>query len=388
MTALTTDRPASPAWIVPRTAYVHVPFCGHKCGYCDFAVTAGRDHLISPYLRAIPTEAAQLQTTPTDTLFLGGGTPTYLNNAELDHLLHSLPFGRAFLECSIESTPESLTAEKCATFKAYGGTRVSIGVQSFQPPLLKILDRVHGVEQIPRAVQAVREHQLDLSFDLIFAAPGQTLEQWQRDLQSALAYEPEHISTYGLTYEKGTPLWKARQKGRLQAASDDLERDLYETAIDMLTAAGYEHYEVSNFARPGHRCRHNERYWANDAYYGLGPGAAAYVHFERTLNIRDTAQYCDAVSNGRSPVFQRETLPPRERALETLAVQLRRADGIVRNQFKIRTDYELNDLCGDAILGYCAEGLLADDGAKVALTRAGFGVADGIVEALLRAARH
>jgi oxygen-independent coproporphyrinogen III oxidase len=376
-----------PPWVSPRSAYIHVPFCGHKCGYCDFAVTAGRDHLIASYLEAIPREIAQVQPGPVETLFLGGGTPSYLNAEQLQQLLQSLPFGREFAEFSLESTPESLDESKTAILKSYGCTRISVGVQSFQAPLLRTLDRVHGVDQIPRAVAAVRKFGLELSFDLIFAAPGQTLAQWQADLQTALRYEPEHLSTYGLTYEKGTPLWKARQKGQLAPATDDLELAMYEAAIDQLTAAGYEHYEVSNFARPGRRCRHNERYWANEAYYGFGPGAAAYVRGERTLNVRDTETYCRLLLAGQSPVFQRETLPPRERAVETLAVQLRRADGIDRAAFAHQTGFELDDLFGDAVAGYCAEGLLRDAAGRVMLTRRGTCVADGVVEALLRRVR-
>jgi oxygen-independent coproporphyrinogen-3 oxidase len=378
-----------PPWIEPRTAYLHIPFCGHHCGYCDFAVTAGRDHLIELYLDALAEEMTAAGIHPVETRFIGGGTPTYLTANQLDRLLtavtRQLPGGAT--EFSIESTPESLDAEKAAVLAGHGITRVSVGVQSFHPHLLTALDRRHGVDHIPQAIEAVRRHGMDLSLDLIFAAPGQTLADWRADVEQAIRLGPDHISTYGLTYEKGTPLWKDRARGRVVAATEDAELAMYEFAIDRLTAAGYEHYEVSNFARPGKRCRHNERYWANDAYFGFGVGAARYVNGSRELNVRDTQVYLRKVLSGESPTFQSERLEPRDRAFETVAVQLRRMDGVERGDFRVRTGFELDEVCGKAVGELVEHGLLQDDGQRVRLTRRGVCVADGVVERVMRGER-
>ena len=383
----TPDRP--PPWLDPRTAYVHVPFCGHHCGYCDFAVAAGRDHLIELYLDALDLELVTLgEPRPVESLFVGGGTPTYLTAKQLERLFTAL--NRWFplippAEFTVESTPESLDPEKVAVLADRGVNRVSIGVQSFQSHTLRALDRRHGVEHILRAVEAVRRRIAGLSFDLIFAAPGQTLAEWDADLTAALAFAPDHLSTYGLTYEKGTPLWKDREHGRVRPVPEDAELAMYLHAIDRLSAAGFGHYEVSNFARPGRRSVHNQRYWANEAYYGFGVGAARYVGGRRELNVRDTELYVRRVLTGEPPTFQSECLGPRERAFETVATQLRRADGIARPRFREQTGFGLHALLGEGLRGLVAEGLLSDDGVSVKLTRRGLCVADGVIEHLMKA---
>ncbi len=378
-----------PPWLEPGTAYIHIPFCAHHCGYCDFAVSAGQDHLIEHYLDALARELATLGTPHAiETLFIGGGTPTYLSPNQLERLLKDinywlpLPAGSEF---SIESTPDSLSSEKVAVLKAHGVNRVSIGVQSFKPELLTALDRQHTTSQIPSAVEMVHKHGLDLSLDLIFAAPGSTLEKWQGDLESALAFAPNHLSTYGLTYEKGTPLWKQRQRGPVKPEIEDVELAMYELAIDFLTAAGFEHYEISNFARTGFRCRHNERYWANEAYHGFGVGAARYVGGVRELNTRDTKTYIQKVLLGESPTFQSERLNDRDRAFETIGTQLRRAEGISRTRFREQTNHVLDSLVGASLVVLVRNVLLSDLGDQVNLTRRGFCVADGVIEELMKA---
>ncbi len=374
-------------WLEPRAAYIHVPFCAHHCGYCDFAVAAGQDHLIELYLDALALELAGLREPhPVETIFIGGGTPTHLSAKQLQRLLESLatwlPLGGS--EFTIESTPDSLDAEKAALLASFGVNRVSIGVQSFRPELLTALDRRHTSDQIPRAVEVVRRFIPSFSFDLIFAAPGSTLESWAADLDAALAFEPQHLSTYGLTYEKGTPLWKDRERGLLRPIDEDGELAMYEHSMDRLAAAGFEHYEISNFAKPGQRCRHNERYWANEAYLGFGVGAARYSHGVRELNTRDTKLYVRKVLAGESPTFQSEKLEPRDRAFETIGTQLRRAEGIERTHFQKQTGYDLEELVGDRIASLKAVGILDDDSKCVRLTRRGKCLADGAIEELMK----
>ncbi|QJW95684.1 radical SAM family heme chaperone HemW [Frigoriglobus tundricola] len=396
----------SPPWLDPRTAYVHVPFCAHHCSYCDFAVTAGQDHLIDLYIEAVSTELATLGAPrPVESLFIGGGTPTHLSAEQLARLLGAvtkwLPFQRTEArgprteidgtvpslpspEFTIEANPDTLTQEKAAVMAAFGVNRVSIGVQSFQPQALAALDRRHAPEHIARAVEAVRTHIPTVSFDLIFGAPGSTPAAWADDLEAALVFGPQHVSTYGLTYEKGTPLWKQRSRGTLVPVVEDDELAMYEHAMDRLAAAGFEHYEISNFARPGFRCRHNERYWANEAYFGFGVGAARYVNGARELNVRDTKLYVRKVLAGEPPAFQREELAPRARAFETMATQLRRADGIDRRRFHAQTGFELDGLAPAAFALLAANGITTDDGATVRLTRRGKCVADAAVAELLK----
>ena len=374
-------------WVQPTAAYIHIPFCAHHCGYCDFAVAAGSDQLIDLYLEALDVELATLsQPAPMTTIFVGGGTPTYLSAAQLERFTTSigkwLPL-EAGGEFSIESTPESITREKLAVLASAGVTRVSIGVQSFHAHLLPALDRIHGPEQIAPAIECVREQGLKVSLDLIFGIPGESLEEWKSDLDRALELGPDHLSTYGLTYEKGTPLWKERERGQVKALDEESELQMYLLAMDHLGAAGFEHYEISNFARAGERCRHNEVYWANHAYHGFGVGAARYVARKRELNVRGIKDYMKRLFAGESPTFQSEELTPEEFARETAVIQLRRGDGINRQQFFEQTGYQLDALMGAKIAQHVGLGLLDDDGATIRLTRKGKCVADAIVADLL-----
>jgi oxygen-independent coproporphyrinogen-3 oxidase len=320
------------------------------------------------------------------TLFLGGGTPTFLSVRQLERLLRGvvrwLP-PQPGQEFSIEANPGTLDADKVAVLAEHGVNRVSLGAQSFHPQLLRVLERDHAPDDVPRAVECVRRRIAQLSLDLIFGVPGQSLVDWLMDLAQALALEPDHVATYGLTYEKGTPLWKDRERGAAQPLDEEAELALYAHAIDKLEMSGFEHYEISNFARPGRRCRHNQVYWANEAYFGFGMGAARYVNGRRELNTRDLRGYIRRVLSGESPVFQAEELPPRERALETMAVQLRRAEGIERQAFRVQTGFDLDDLAQPALSRHVELGLLHDDGNRACLTRLGKYVADGVIENLL-----
>jgi oxygen-independent coproporphyrinogen-3 oxidase len=371
----------------PRAAYVHVPFCAHHCGYCDFAVAAGKDHLINLYVEALGCELALLGSPkPVATLFLGGGTPTYLPPSDLERLLKRVstwfplaPGG----EFSIEANPGSLDAERVAILARHGVNRVSLGAQSFHPELLRVLERDHAPSDVTKAVERVKGRIGAVSLDMIFAVPGQTLGQWHADLQTALALEPDHLSTYGLTFEKGTRLWKQRRLGEVQALGEEEELAMYLEAMDTLEGAGFEHYEISSFARPGRRCRHNQVYWANHAYFGVGVGAARYVDGRRELNTRDLQGYLRKALAGESATFQSECLTGEERARETVTLQLRRAEGIDRQEFLDQTKVDLDSLLESSIARLAGLGLLQDENGRVRLTRRGKCVADALVRELL-----
>jgi oxygen-independent coproporphyrinogen III oxidase len=375
-------------WLHPRSAYIHIPFCVHHCCYCDFAIAVGQDHQIESYLDALSAEMHMNLNSPqpVQTMFLGGGTPSSLSAAQLERLLKMLvewlPLEEE-AEFSIEANPSTVTREKIELLAMHGVNRISLGAQSFQGDRLHFLERDHRADDIARAVELSRPRMRSISLDLIFGTPGQTVETWREDLRQALSLKPDHISTYGLTYVKGTPLWKLRRAGAFVPLDEESERLLYQESMDVLEAAGFEQYEISNFARPGHRCRHNEIYWANWAHWGFGMGAAGYVNGRRHLNTRDLQAYMKKVLSGESAELQVEALEPQERARETMAIQLRRTQGIVREAFLEQTGHSLDELAGDAIARHVHLGLLVDDRRSVRLTREGKYVADAVIEGLL-----
>jgi oxygen-independent coproporphyrinogen-3 oxidase len=371
----------------PRSAYIHVPFCLHRCGYCDFAVIAGRDDLIEPFLAALAKELSWLGSPrAVETLYVGGGTPSHLPVAELARLCELLVTWHPLLldcEWTVEANPETLTADRLAVLAEQGVTRISLGVQSFQDAKLTALDRRHDRAAALAAVERVHAAGLQASVDLIFAAPGETIADWRRDLADAVSLESGHISTYGLTFESGTAFTVARTRGKLHELDEELQRTMYAEAIDSLSAAGFTHYEVSNFRRPGCHSRHNEVYWAGKEYYAAGPGAARYVGGVRETNIRSTLGYLARVEAGESPVADREELPPEARARERLVLGLRRLRGVDKLAFSAASGYEVDALAGPAIQKFAAAGLLDDSPANVRLTREGLFVSDGIWPELL-----
>jgi len=371
----------------PRSAYVHIPFCVHHCGYCNFAVIAGRDDLVKPLLEALEIELGGLgEPQEVETLYFGGGTPTYLSPAQLEHLCelvlrwHPLAGG---YEWTVEANPGDLDRERLEVLSRFGVNRLSLGAQSFRQEKLTLLERAHRADDIGESVRLAREAGMRVSIDLIFAAPGETLEQWRGDLEEALQLEPDHVSTYGLTFEKGTTFWSRRERGELSTAPEELERGMYLAAIDRLDAAGFQHYEVSNFAKPGQRGRHNETYWSGRGYYAVGPGAARYVEGVRETNHRSTSTYLKRVLAGESPVAERECLDPEERARELLVFGLRRLEGVERTDFRESSGFELDQLAGEQIARFVEIGMLADDGRVVRLTREGLLVSDGLWPELL-----
>ncbi|REJ92774.1 MAG: radical SAM protein [Planctomycetota bacterium] len=366
----------------PRAAYVHVPFCAHRCGYCDFTLVAGKDHLAGRYLAALEQELRTLgQPREVETLFVGGGTPTQLAADELERLLELM---REWLiltsggEFSVEANPAGLTEEKVEALHRYGVNRVSLGVQSFSAPLLEVLERDHREADIERAIERLRGGIENISLDLIFAVPGQTLENWRETLQRAIDFGPDHISTYGLTFEKGTAFWARRERGELLSADDALERSMYELAMDLLPEHGLRQYELSNFARAGRECRHNEVYWAGLGYYGFGPGAASYVEGVRRTNHRSVTTWLKRMEAGDSAVGESEELSIEGRAREAIWLGLRRTRGIGRKRFRESFGVDLEVLAGETIRRQVDAGLIDTEGDRIRLTREGRLMADTV----------
>lgn len=368
--------------MLPSAAYVHVPFCRRRCGYCNFTVAVGREDRIEDFLTALDRELQTLgQPRPVETLFLGGGTPSHLAMDSLQRLLRivtrwfPLAGGGEF---SIEANPEDLDQQKVELLVALGVNRLSLGIQSFDDGKLDRLQRHHRRETIDRVLEVCQGRFASISLDLIFGVPGESLDVWEADLQAAIQTMPHHVSTYGLTYEKGALFWGRVQRGDLRPVDEEVERQMYLAAIDRLAAAGWQHYEVSNFARPGHRCRHNEAYWTGQQYYAAGPGAARYADGVRETNQRSTTTWIRRVLGGQSPVAEREILTDEQRARERLVFQMRMIDGVQRSRFRQQTGFDVEQLAGSEIRSLVAHGLLDQQGGRLRLTRKGLLVSDAI----------
>lgn len=368
--------------VSPRSAYIHVPFCAHRCGYCDFTLIAGRDDLIGDYLSALRREIGTGPHAELDTLFFGGGTPTHPSCDQLREMFQivSSRFSlTANAEVSMEANPLDLTDEKIDLLADCGVNRISLGVQSFSPDTLTLLERDHSREDITDVVRRLRRRFQNVSLDLIFGVPGQSMETWQATLQRAIGLGPEHVSTYGLTWESGTAFGTRRDRGELSPVDEELEREQYGMAIKVLAAAGFEHYEISNFAKPGFRCRHNEVYWAGDEYWAFGPGAARYLDGRRETNIRSVLGWLAKMERGQTPIADAEELEPRHRAHELLFLGLRRCQGVERADFRRRSGFDLDEIAGKAIAENVERGWLVDTGEGIRLSGEGQFVADRVV---------
>ena len=342
---MSVDRPP-PIATVPRAAYLHVPFCLHRCGYCDFTVLAGRDDLSTAYLDAIERELAALEhPREVDTLFIGGGTPTHLTAPELDRLCGTLarwlPLAEGG-EWSVEANPHDLPNEKLDALAAAGVNRISLGVQSFDPAVLETLERSHSPEQAADAAARCRERFASVSVDLIFGVPRQTVESWTRTLDAAIATDVPHVSAYGLTFEKGTAFWTRRLRGTLAEPCEEAARAMQSEAMRRLPSAGLVQYEISNFARPGHRCRHNETYWRAEPFFGFGPGAASLIDGVRRLNHRSATTYLRRVLAGESPEMETEPLDRETLARELIMLRLRTVEGLSLARFEQVADQSLD----------------------------------------------
>lgn len=366
--------------VLPRSVYVHVPFCRHRCGYCDFTLVAGRDDLVERYFAAIDKELERIETPlEIDTLYLGGGTPSHLGPEGLRRLVQ-LVRERCMLmpacEVTVEANPLDATEEFVEAAVACGVTRISLGSQSLDAATLRALDRDHTPDDVRRAMGLLREHGLVVNLDVMTAAPGQSRAAVERDLDAAVALEPEHLSVYCLTWEKGTAFDSARRRGTLTEVPEEVERAMYEAAMDQLEAAGYEHYEVSNFAKPGHRCRHNEAYWDLRPWEAIGPGAARFDGGTRITNHRSTTTWINRVLAGHDATGDVDAMTAEQAARERLVVGLRRRDGVSRDDFRSASGQDIDTIAGPAIARWVVNGLATDDGHTVRLTRAGLLVSD------------
>jgi len=335
----------------PFGVYVHIPFCAKRCDYCAFATWTDRGHLQQQYLAALRTDILRAGMPLATSVFVGGGTPTLVEANALGEVLQAIPTAPD-AEVTVECNPDDVTVEMYRTFRAAGVNRVSIGVQSMVPSVLASLGRTHAPENVRLAVQAVREAGIEtFNLDLIYGGAGETLDDWRTTLEGAIALSPLHISAYALTIEAGTPLALEPER---HPDDDDLA-DKYELADDLLTAAGLANYEVSNWAQPGHECRHNVLYWQQGNYRGFGSAAHSHHDGHRWWNIRTPERYIAAVEAGETTEAAGEMLDAETRHVEGLQLAIRMRDGVP----------------ADAIDTEGLDGLVETDGERVRLTRTG-----------------
>ena len=371
----------------PRGLYVHLPFCARRCPYCEFAVTPLRRDVERRYLGALALEAER-RIPPSwqpATLYLGGGTPAELTSEGVSHLVEILgPLGRNAREVTLEGNPRTLLARKLGPLVAgLGVTRLSLGAQSFQAKLLSDLGRFHRPEDVSRAAELARGHGLALSVDLIFAVPGQRVVDLERDLAAALALEPEHVSLYNLTFEPGTAFDVRRLAGDLVPLSEDRQAQLFDLARSTLKAAGFVHYEISNFALPGELSLHNRLYWRNAGYLGLGNSAASHLKGQRLSNHRDVADYAGALERGELPIAEREHLDPEAKVRETAYLALRTSEGIVPERFERDTGRDPRLFFAREFARLRELNLIQDRDGRIRLSGRGVSLADAVARELL-----
>lgn len=353
---------------------------------------AGRDELADEYLDAIEAElrwrADHERSVPheVDTLYIGGGTPTRLTATQLSRLCEIVDrwFPRKTgAEYTVEANPNDLDPAKLGVLVDAGVNRVSLGVQSFRDEKLKALDRDHSGDDARRAFELLRPEIPQIALDLMFAAPGETIDQWRAELDEAIALAPEHFSTYGLTYERGTTFFGELQRGKLQEADEEQQREMYLEAIERLGGAGWQQYEVSNFARAGCQSRHNENYWLGGRYSGIGAGASRFIGNERATNHRSTTTYIKRVLGGDDPTAERETLNAELLTRERVIFGLRRRAGIDLNTISADTGVDARALVGNTLANFVEHGLLQTSETRYWLTEQGLLVSDAIWPELL-----
>ena len=372
----------------PLGLYIHIPYCIHKCGYCDFNSHPIKQDEMDHYIDALVVEMKHYAKIYTNTniiktIFLGGGTPTTLNPFQLERILKECvnEFTIASnAEITIEANPATVGIELMKSIRTMGYNRISIGVQSFDKAELKLLDRAHGPKEIHSTVDCARKAGFDnLSLDLMFAVPNQSLSSWENNLNKALEKNPEHLSTYNLTIEQGTAFSKLQSNGKLIMPEDGHQLELYKKTIERLTKKGFHHYEISNFARQGKECKHNITYWENTNTLGLGAGASSYINGTRFKNINLPAHYIRQVKEGKTAVEHSETLEPRQAMGETIMLGLRLLQGISIHQFERRFQISFKNLFGNITSSLKEKGLISVEKDNLRLSKNGLFLADSVI---------
>jgi oxygen-independent coproporphyrinogen-3 oxidase len=383
----------------PLGFYIHIPFCVKKCDYCDFASYADKYQFVHQYLDALGREIefyskkGMLRHYTPETLYIGGGTPSLVTEGILKVLTtyRTALQWDALLEKSIEVNPKAVTPEQLRALQKAGFNRISIGIQSFNNEELHTLGRIHSRDDALECVRQAREAGFrNISIDLMFGIPASALSSWERSLQQAIELEPEHVAMYNLTIEAGTPFERFQQQGRLELPDDDLQLAMYEHGIQQLSEAGYEQYEISNFARPGFRCAHNQMYWRNDEYLGFGAAAHSYIQDRRYWNASEVIAYIvksvETVEGDvlyPATVVGEETLNTPARMGETIMMNLRMLDGIDLDAFEARFGVRLESVYAETLPSLLENELLEITEHHLRLTQRGLYVSNSVFQEFL-----
>jgi oxygen-independent coproporphyrinogen-3 oxidase len=364
-----------------NSLYIHIPFCVRKCIYCDFLSVRYDDNIAGAYITSLTNEfnlrkelAGEIRT-----IYTGGGTPTTLSAHELTRLIQGLRASFTVspdAEITIEANPGTIDKEKVAVLADAGVNRFSLGVQSFIDRELQLLGRVHNSDDAVRAIEIMRYSGVrNLSLDLIYGIPGQTMREWSYTLSKTLELSPEHISAYELTPEEGTPLSDSIKDGSLQKPDEDVILRMYYHAIDALTASGYKHYEISNFARQGFECTHNLNYWDRGQYIGLGAGAHSFIGDKRIKNTSDINRYINELKTGKLSIEDETEISCEDAIKEFIFLGIRKTGGLNVKGFRDDLGIDLLDV-SDKLIN---DGLLMSDGNYLRLTRKGIVVSNTVI---------
>ncbi len=363
--------------------YIHIPFCHRICPYCSFYKHTPGNTPIPDFIQAIGQEAIwrrglePLSSHP-KTLYLGGGTPSMLSPKHLtdlfDHLRNIFDLSQVE-EITLEANPATFDLSKAKLFKDLGITRISLGIQSFSPQTLTTLGREHTPQQATESVHILRQAEIpSVNIDLMFSIPGQSLENWKQTLQHTISLQPDHISAYNLTYEEDTAFFNSLKNGTYEE-NEDNDAEHYHLAEDLLTSAGFDHYETSNYARPNHHSLHNQGYWQGNDYLGLGPSAVSTIHNTRHRNIPDTNAYIKLIQSLGNAIHESETLSPQQRTIELIALGLRTSTGIPLNLLSRKSLTKAHQLA--------SENLLAINNTHLILSKRGRPLVDPIAAELI-----
>ncbi len=368
--------------------YVHIPFCKSRCVYCGFYSTTGKTNLQDRYTKAIIEElrlrAYYINNVRVHTIYIGGGTPSCMRTNLLTNIVNAINTGlnvqkENIEEFTIECNPDDVTEEFAKAIVGMGVNRVSLGVQSFSDERLRFLRRRHNAAQPVSAIQTLRRHGIrNISIDLMFGFPNETMAEWEEDIKKATELGVEHISAYSLMYEEGTPLYRMLMEGKVKECDEALSKEMYEVLIEMLDKAGYEHYEISNFAKKGYRSKHNSSYWNDSIYLGLGAAAHSYDRNSRQWNISDIEKYIEAIENGEIPA-ENELIDPATHYNDTITTALRTKEGI--DLTKVEEPYK-SYLLKNAEKAIASGNLQIMD-ERLSLTRQGLYISDSVMADLI-----
>lgn len=370
--------------------YIHVPFCKTRCAYCDFYSTT-QEQLKSRYVNALCQELDMrrnyLNDAPIGTLYFGGGTPSQLSEADFRMIFACIEevYGlETCQEITLEANPDDLTDDYVAMLTTLPFNRISMGIQTFHEPTLRLIGRRHTAKEAIEAVSRCQQHGFhNISIDLIYGLPNETPEQWKEDLGTAFSLDVQHISAYHLTYEQGTRLWQMLQRQEIEEVDEDTSVELFRILCDKMQQAGFEHYEISNFARSGYRSRHNSAYWHEVPYLGCGPGAHSFNGDSREWNVSSLQKYIGALEQGQRD-FEQEILDTDTRYNELVMTRLRTCEGIPLTYLQQRFGQAYHNYCLHLAAPYLRQGLLLQKGDTLRLSKEGIFVSDDIISDLMK----